>query len=356
MERQLLAGMSKADAAAVVARLCGVQAQVPSSAELVIRVRSAAPAGTVDELVATGGLLRTWAMRGTLHLLTPDDGAAFLSLIAAARPWEKKAWANWFGLTPAVIGRMADVAHDALADGPLSRDDLVRVLSSQPGLEHVETPLRESWGTAFKPLAWQGLLAFGPIRDGRPTFVRPDRVSEAWSGLPDADDAAPRAIVAYLRAYGPATPDRFHRWMGRLSKRQVTAWWRSAGDLLARVDVDGEEAYVAAEDVDALLAAQPSDALRLLPGFDQWVLGPGTDDGHVIPPGRRAAVSRQSGWISPIVVRGGVVAGTWRIDRDTVAVRWFTEAGTIPRREMKREVARVGSLVDTELGVVISRG
>ena len=35
-------------------------------------------AGEVDRALADGRLIKTWAMRGSLHLLTPDDGAALL--------------------------------------------------------------------------------------------------------------------------------------------------------------------------------------------------------------------------------------------------------------------------------------
>ena len=58
----------------VVRRLCGVQAQVASSAELAVRLRSeAVGAGDVGRALADGDLIKTWAMRGTLHLLTPED-------------------------------------------------------------------------------------------------------------------------------------------------------------------------------------------------------------------------------------------------------------------------------------------
>lgn len=353
MQRHYLAHAAPGDPVEVVRRLSGVQAQVLSSAELGIRLRCPlAPAGVVDELLASGRLVRTWAMRGTLHLLAPDVAGDQLSLIAAARPWEKPAWSRWFGLTPAVIGRMAEVAYDALADGPLTRDELIRALTSRAGLEHVETPLRESWGTAFKPLAWQGILAFGPLRDGRPTFVRPDRASASWSDPMDADAAGPRVLAAYLAAYGPATAANFHRWMGRLPKRLVDSLWRAAGDVVARVDVDGEPAFVRTEDLDELLEARPSTEVRLLAGFDQWVMGPGTDDPHVVPPERRTAVSRQSGWIAPVVLRGGVVAGTWKLDGAALTVSWFRESGASPRRAIAAEVERLGTLLDRRLRLI----
>ena len=89
--------------------------------------------------------------------------------------------------------------------------------------------------------------------------------------------------------------------------------------------------------------------MRLLPGFDQYVLGPGTADGHVVPTARRAAVSRQAGWISPVVVAGGVVSGTWELDGDQVRVAWFGEAGKPPRRALDAEVLRLSELLDRDL-------
>ena len=35
--------------------------------------------------LSRGRLIKTWAMRGTLHLLTPEEGGAFLSLMASGR-------------------------------------------------------------------------------------------------------------------------------------------------------------------------------------------------------------------------------------------------------------------------------
>ena len=94
--------------------------------------------------------------------------------------------------------------------------------------------------------------------------------------------------------------------------------------------------------------------MRLLPGFDQYVLGPGTGDGHVVPRARRAAVSKQSGWIAPVVLAGGSVCGTWEVDREAVRVAWFREAGHPPRKALESEVARVRSILDRDLRAAIS--
>lgn len=358
MERQLLDPVGRQPVADVVRRLCGVQAQVASSAELVVRVRrEESRAGEVGRALSDGRLIKTWAMRGALHLLTPEDGGAFLSLMASGRSWERPSWQKYFGVTTEQLDALRGAVREALDGGPLTRDELVSALVARRGLgiQHLGEELRSGWGTLFKPMAWQGDLCFGPSRGNRVTFMRPEAASSRWAGVPDPDEAAPVAIAAYLRAYGPATFDTFGQWLsgGWFGRRALRAWFDALGDRLAEVSVDGERAWVLAEDLDELASARPTKAVRLLPGFDQYVLGPGTKDGHVLPAARRAAVSRQSGWISPIVVAGGVVSGTWALDGDLVQVAWFGESGRPPRRALKAEGERLSSILGRDLRVAV---
>jgi hypothetical protein len=357
MRRHLLDPIGTLPVAAVVRRLCGVQAQVASSAELVVRVRrEASRRGEVGGALAGGRLIKTWAMRGTLHLLTPEQGGAFLSLMASGRSWERPSWQRYFGVTPTVMEALRHAAREALDGTVLTREELIAAVSARRELGHVGEGLRSGWGTLLKPLAWQGDLCFGPSRGNRVTFMRPEDASSRWAGVPDPDEAAPVAIAAYLGAYGPATVEGFANWLagGWFGRRQLRTWFGALGGRVAEVEVDGERAHVLAEDLDELAGTKPTAAVRLLPGFDQYVLGPGTGDGHVVPAPRRAAVSKQSGWISPVVVAGGVVRGTWQLDGDRVRIAWFKEAGRPPRKALEAEVARLSAILDRDLGAAVS--
>jgi Winged helix DNA-binding domain len=357
MRRHLLDPIGRRPVPDVVDRLCGVQTQVASAAELAIRVRrETSRRGEVDRALRAGRLVKTWAMRGTLHLLTPESAGIFLSLMANGRSWERPSWQRYFGMTPKQMESLRGAVRIALEGGPLTRDELVTAIVARRGLRHVGEGLRSGWGTLLKPLAWQGDLCFGPSQGTRVTFMRPEDASSRWGGIPDPDDAAPLAIVAYLGAYGPATAAAFGNWLasGYFGKRGLRAWFSSLGERVVEVDVDGERAHVLAEDVDELVSMTPTKKVRLLPGFDQYVLGPGTGDGHVVPTSRRAAVSRQSGWISPIVVVGGVVCGTWELDGDRVRVAWLREAGRPPRTALGTEVTRLSTILDRDLRSEVS--
>jgi hypothetical protein len=357
MQRQSLEPIGALSVEGVVRRLCGVQAQVASTAELGVGVRrEASRSGEVGRALSDGRLIKTWAMRGTLHLLTPEDGGAFLSLMAAGRSWERPSWQRHFGASPDQIEALRVAAREALDGTILTRDELVTAITARRGLDHVADALRSGWGTLLKPLAWQGDICFGPSRGGRVTFTRPAAASSRWAGVPEPDVAAPRAIAAYLGAYGPATIEAFGSWLagGWFGTRRLRSWFVDLGDRIAEVEVDGDRAFVRAEDLDGLASARPTRSVRLLPGFDQYVLGPGTGDHRVVPPARRAAVSKQGGWISPVVIAGGVVRGTWELDRGYVRVAWFREAGRIPIGRLEQETVRLSTILGRDLTVEIS--
>ena len=357
MKRHMLDPIGGQPADEVVRRLCGVQAQVASSAELAVRVRQkASKPGDVGRALADGRLIKTWAMRGALHLLTPEEGGALLSLMASGRSWELPSWQRYFGMKVEHWDVLRAAVRQALDSRALTREDLVAAIVAEPGLDHLGDELRSGWGTLFKPLAWQGELVYGPSDGNRVTFVRPEVASSRWGGVPDPDEAAPTVIRSYLATYGPATPANLRNWLsrGRIGARQVRSWFAHLGDQLAEVDLDGERAYVRAEDVDELAVTEPTSAVRLLGGFDQYVLGPGTDDGRVVSAARRSAVSKQAGWISPVVVAGGVVCGTWGVDRSTVRIDWFQENGQPRQRELEAEVERLESILRQPLEPAVS--
>jgi len=344
MRRHLLDPVGTESVAGVVRRLCAVPAQSDASAELAIRTRrQRSRSGEVARALAEGRIIKTFAFRGATHLLTPEDGGAYLALRAASRMWELPSWQSYYDLTPADWPALREAVRDALAGGPITRDELGAAVTARARFQHLGFAFGDGSGTLLKPLAWQGDMSFGPPRDGHATFQALDG-NPRWAGIPDLDEAGALAVEAYFRTYGPATPEHVRYWLGEglgAGRKRIRSWIAGLGDRLAEVDIDGSPAYVLREDLDDLVATRATGAVRLLPGYDQWVLGPGTADTHVVPRARRPLVSRQAN----LVVAGGVVSGTWSATGDELAVSWFAEAGPPPRDALADEVARLATIL-----------
>jgi hypothetical protein len=348
MRQQLLDPVGAKSVAGVVRRLGAVPAQRDSAAELAVRTRrERSRSGEVARALAEGRIIKTFAFRGATHLVTPEDGGAYLALRAASRMWELPSWQSFYGLAPSDWPPLREAVRKALVDGPMTADELGAAVTARPEFRHLGSAFDDGASTLLKPLAWQGDMSFGPPRDGHATFQRLDR-NPRWAGVPELDEAGMRAVEAYFRAYGPTTPDHVRYWLGEglgAGRRRIQSWIAAFGDRLATVVIDGEFAYVLREDLEELVATPATTAVRLLPGYDQWVLGPSTADAHVVPPARRKLVSRQAN----IVIVGGVVSGTWSITDGQVVTAWFTESGPPPREALADEVARLATILDRPL-------
>ena len=343
LRRQFLDGGTPAENAVRVAdRLCGVQAQVASSAVLAVSVRTGRPAAAeIDTALRTDrSLVKMWAARGTLHLLTPRDAALHCGLLGETRNWQQAAWLRNFGVTAqdmdAVLGGIAE-----LLDGRvLTREELVAELVEHTGSPHLAEALQSGWGALLKPAAYSGLLCHGPSSGNRVTFTSPSSWLPGWRPVPP-EEAGPEVVRRYLAAYGPATRNDVLNWLRRGVKvSPAKTWFAALGDELVTVEVDGAPASMLAEHLDELAGAQPAaSSVRLLGAFDQYVIAV---DRSLIPAEHRAKVSRTAGWISPVVLHQGRIAGVWNLDGGRLAVELF---GKVPKRALAAEANRVTELL-----------
>lgn len=352
-ERQFLAAGAPS-AGEVVARLCAVPAWL-GNPDLAVRRRLATPSpDALTTALDDGDVIRTYAFRGATHLLAAADAGGYLAVRCANRQWELRSWQEHYALRPQDWPALREVVREVVAHGPVRQSDLAARVARTPRFRHLRSALADRSHTLLKPLGWQGDLCFGPAQDGEHTFRSP-AASPRWTGLPDLDDAGRRAVLAYLDAYGPATRDNLHYWLvAGLSagRRRVDGWLGDlADDGVVEVRVDGVAMLHLREHLAPLAAADPEpDATVLLPGYDQWVLGPGTADPRIVPAAHRPVVTRGAN----VVVRAGRVAGTWKVAGNHLAVSWFADAARPPRAEVGAEVERLSGLLDRPLTLIVS--
>jgi hypothetical protein len=301
----------------VVRDLVAVQAQVMGSAELAIgaRVEGATRQVVQDALWRDRTLVKTWAMRGTLHLVAARELPELVAALSLRRNWLKDQWLSYFGVTADQMLALQDGIGRILTDEPMTRQELADGLATALGDPAFADKVTSSWGTFLKPAAGRGLLCFGPDRGRNVTFVNP----ALWLGttIPGDDAATPEAVAAvlarHLRAFPVATRGELARWWG-VQPGELRLPLMALGDRIAEVRVDGVKAFVLADDLEALRATEPAATVRLLGGFDPYTLSLQKEAEPLLPLARRPLVSREAGWISAVMIVGGRVAGTWTHD------------------------------------------
>jgi uncharacterized protein YcaQ len=334
MRRQHLAERAPAsEALEVVARIGGLHAQVMSSAEAMLATRVDGVDGFVERaLWESGTLTKTWAMRGTLHLLPTAELPLWTGAQAALRPrTESSTWLRHFKLTPAQAQAILEHVPAALADGPLTREALAAEVARRAGQPELEERLGGGYGDLLKPVAFRGGLVFARSDGPRVRFVRPAPFAPL-----DRGEATREVARRFLAAYGPASREDLAKWFGTPSAPQAGRWIEALDAV--EVDVDGRRGWLLAADAAEAEAARPTGAVRLLPAFDQYVVASPRD---ALPPGRRERVYRAGGWFSPVLLVDGEIAGVWRREGGAVAIEPFAPVGAEVRAAAEAEAARL---------------
>ncbi|HEY8584074.1 MAG TPA: crosslink repair DNA glycosylase YcaQ family protein, partial [Capillimicrobium sp.] len=143
--QRLVERRAGSDPAAVARDLVGLHAQVLSSAELTAwaRLEAPRPGAVADALWEDRSLVKTWAMRGTLHALAPEDAALACGALQAIRPrWLAPSWQREFGVSAAEMERLLGALPEALAGEPLTREQLADALGELTGAPHLADRLR----------------------------------------------------------------------------------------------------------------------------------------------------------------------------------------------------------------------
>jgi hypothetical protein len=347
------------DAIAVAARVCGVQAQVTSSAQFTVALRSPARAADLEAALWTERtLVRTWAMRGTLHWLPAAEYGLWIAALSNRRWRITPSWEKYHGVTAAELDAVTRSIPEVLTGRQLTRAELAQALADATGNPHLVDQLSSGWGAVLKPAANRGLLCFGPDRERNVTFVRPDDWLGDTGVAPAPDEALRLVLLRFLDAYGPATHADVARWFGEpeaFGRRLLAA---HADDLVV-ADVDGRRGWVTPAGADALAHHPAAEGVQLLGAFDPYVLGPISHRDAIIPAGRLNDVSRTAGWISAVVLVDGMVAGTWTAEEDgdgtTIAVTPFMALRARQVRAIEERVAALtGDLLQEPTRTVIT--
>jgi uncharacterized protein YjiS (DUF1127 family) len=331
----------------------GLQAQVGEAAALGVRARSSGlVAADLDRLRGQErSVVRTWAWRGTLHLIAAEDLRWMLALVApVALPRTARRHAQ-LGLEQRTLETGSHVITDALAaDGPLTRAELVARLQTAGIDASGQRAPHLLWWTAM-----HGTICCGPDRGRDATYV----LIEDW--LPPSrpvDRVAALSLLAgrFLAAYGAAAPQDLAAWSGLPLGDARKAWSQLGNDMAGRlteVRVGKAPAWLLAgqlADPTDPPADQEQPVVTLLPAFDTYLLGHRSRE-LIVPAQHARTVHPGGGIINPVLLVDGRAAGTWRSRRRgrralEISVRLFADATSVQRAGVEREVTDIARFLD----------
>ncbi len=336
--------------AEVAGEVCGIQAQLMSAAELALRarVRRLLPGEVRKALWKDRTLVKTWFVRGAVHLIPSADLGSFLGALQPREP-RMLAFLHSNGLSrreaEAIVGEIVAL----LRDGPLIRRELAERVGERLGAK-ARRWVASPWGVIVRLACARGLVCFGPEQGNEVTFVR----LEDWlprSSRPEPDEAARILLNRYLSAFGPATPADYVLWTNLLVSDVRKAWRGIEGDL-EETQIDGRRGFVLREDLKALNSARFSgSAVRLLPNFDPLLLGH-RDKAHLVDKAHYKRVYRKAGWIYPSIFVNGRIEGTWSLARraraSCVEVEMFHAPSAGWKEGIASEVEDIGRFLGVE--------
>jgi hypothetical protein len=342
----------------VTARLYGIHAQVMSAAELGLGARTdgLTPQDVQAALWQDRTLVKTWAMRGTLHLLAADD----LPLHAAARTIDPRGWIDFesHGISEKQAQTFLEAVPEILGSEPMTREQLAAAVAEQVGLPALGDLIASSgWGTPLKLFAFRGEVCFGPNRGNNVTFVNPKKWLRKWESV-DPEAAFQEIARRYLRAYGPLTPKNFARWWNEGRVNVAKKVFDQIEDELETVDVEGWQAVALRSTVEQIQQSAVSGVIRLLPLFDAYVLDIGRMGEPILSKQHWKKVFRMQGWTTAVVLVDGIIKGVWdyktKETHTTITVELFDPPTKQIQQSIEAEVARLGGFLNT--AVVIEYG
>ncbi len=272
--------------------------------------------------------VRIALMRTTIHLVTTRDCARLWPLLRVVHARNFKGSRFGKAVTGVDLDELLAAGSELVTSEPRTRAELGSLLAARwPEVDPSALAYAISYLTPIVQVPPRGLWRrSGPARWA---------AAEAWLGRElDGAPAADELVLRYLRAFGPATVRDIQAWSGLTGLRVVAD---RLGDRLRTVEDDQGRQLL---DVPDGLLPDPATPVpvRFLPPFDNAILGH-ADRARIIALEERRAVSADR--LMRTFLVDGFVAGTWRLEGETLHVAPFRRLRSAEREELAAEAERL---------------
>lgn len=316
-----------ADKLTVCRDLCGFQAQFLSNARRGLAIRCREP--LADDWGR--GLVKSWTIRGTIHVFAAEDLPLFLyeGRIEKRRPVDSMEADQFISLPRKRY--FADYIVDLIGQGVESRDDL-RARCFEAGLTEGEAQsVFDPWGGTIRYLAETGVICY------RVQEKKAFRLCPPFEPLPK-EQAELELVRRYFTHFGPATVRDAAYFFG-VSQTRVRAWVRQLP--LREMEAEGIRCYAMGGEEDV----PDIPEVLFLPGFDQLMLGYQKRESLFFRQEHLRGIFNLAGIVMPVVLFRGIVVGKWKLQGRRLALTLFEKLPEKSLQQLRNAAGRTfGSL------------
>lgn len=282
----------------MVRHLLGVQAQIYSAAVQALQARTEGlTAEAVDRArLRSRSIVRTWAMRGTLHLITAEDHGWLVPLVMEHPVKNSHRRLQQMGLRLDEAQKAVRMITRMLQrEGPLTRTEIVERLEAK-GVRMKDRQI--SYHLLFLAGSDRTIVQ-GPSQGQEPRYV----LTRDWirkSKTLRREEALAELAVRYLRAHQPAEPVDLAFWSG-ISMPDARRGWKAIEDRLVEVKALGRSMWA----LKGKIEEAPKGLKRELPNFDEYLLG-WKDRSFIADKSTWRKINPGAGWFHPALLGDGL--------------------------------------------------
>lgn len=303
---QRLAPATTSSPASAVRHMTCLQAQDFRSGRSAVALRAGCAVTDVEAALNAGEIVRSWPMRGTLHLVAPEDLRWMLALNGEPTLRSVRRRHEELGVTSREVEGAFDVAESHLRGDGLDRAGIFEVWRS-----HGIVTDGQRGPHLLSALCLQARLVLGPVVGRQQHFVLFDEWIQTSAPVDRAANVTDWAR-RYFRSHGPATVADFRWWSGLLQRDLSPVWDAVRADLVELI-VD-DTSYFAAPETIAAWEEHQSATLRplLTPAFDEILLGYADRTPTLVKEHMEQVVPGGNGMFKAVLLDGGGAVATWR--------------------------------------------
>lgn len=293
----------------------------------------------VERALLDREIVRTWPMRGTLHLVDAADARWLPELLGPRASQSAAGRRRGLGLDEAAVNRVRAAWESGLSGGRcLGRTELFALMDAA-GMDSGD----QRGPHLLRYFAEQGVLCFGPHRGRQPTYA----LLAEW--VPKArvlarDEALTEMARRYFVSHGPATLDDFVGW-AFLTKADARRGLAEVEQRLETFELDGVRYWQGETPAEGA-------GVQLLAGFDEYVLGYKNRSAFASSAIMAAVVPGGNGMFRASIVLDGQIVGLWsikrRVGRNEIRFEWFDGRERPSREALEEAVGRYAHFTAVE--------